>query len=164
MDPTRPDRDRPVRPVPSLLRRLLLTPLTETGVRIIDVVILPIGAVVAFFVCIPILIVTTLLGAVIGVALNGLGVPQTVSGLVGLAGFVGGLALGFVVLVRLYRRLPTRIRSWVTPKDAEPGEVASALPFGRDSAADAATLHRRIASADAALAVADAPPADRPDS
>jgi hypothetical protein len=155
----------PIRPTHRVrwLRRLLLLPLTTEGVRLIDLVIVPIGAVVAFFVCIPILIVTTLAGGVVGYLLDGLGVPYGISGLFGLAGFVGGLALAFVVLVRLYRRLPKRIRSWVIAEDEPSVAGASALPFGRDPDADDATLHSRIANADTSLAARDAATADRPD-
>ena len=91
------------------------------------------------------------------------GFRTAISGLFGLAGFVGGLALGFIVLVRLYRRLPKRIRSWVTPEDEPTVTSASAMAFGRDPGADDATLRGRIATADAGLAATDAATADRAD-
>ena len=165
MDPTSSDRDVTAGHRPSLLRRMLLTPVpfALTGARVVDLVILPVGAVVAFFVCIPILILTTIVGAAIGVALDGLGVPQGISGLFGLGGFIGGLALGFVVLLRLYRRLPAALRSWVTPTTVASDPGPTALPFRRDPDADVASLHTRIATADATLAVDEAPRADRPE-
>ena len=102
------------------VRWLLLAPLTPEGARIIDIVILPIGAVVAFLVCIPIWILTILAAAAVGSALVALGAPEGVRDFVAVAGIGGGLVLSFVALLRIYRRVPAGIRSWVTPEDEPP--------------------------------------------
>src|SRR4026207_1064208 len=117
MHPTRRDDRATRRRTTAALRGLLLPRVPTTDTRLIDIVVIPIGGVVAFFVCIPILVVTTIAGWAVGRLRGGIGIPMAIAGLFGLAGFVGGLALGFIVLLRLYRRLPAGIRSWVTPEN-----------------------------------------------
>lgn len=141
----------------SAIRRLLLLPLPPNGVRIIDIVILPVGAVVALLVCIPILIGSALAVVAVGALLSAVGAPEAIRGLAGIVLFGGALVLCFVVLLRLYRRLPVGIRSWITPADEDDDQGIPVL--GKDPEADDATFAERIAVADATLAQGDA---DRP--
>ena len=154
--------ERPKRTsVTAILRALLLTPIPTTTTRPIDMIILPVGIVVAVVVCLPILAGTLLAGAVVGLGLETLGAPGAVTAVPGLVGLIGGLALGFIVLLRIYRRLPRRMRSWVIPEDEDPVGVAGVLPLGRDPDRDDGTLRDRVAAADATLAADDPPTAHR---
>lgn len=157
MDPTPRSTPPARRRTSGAIRRLLLLPLTPDGVRIVDIVVLPVGAVVALFVCIPILIGAALAVVALGALLSAIGAPDAIRGLAGIVLFGGALVLCFVVLLRLYRRLPVGIRSWVTPADEDDDRGSPAL--GKDPDADDATIAERIAVADATLAQGDA---DRP--
>jgi hypothetical protein len=156
------DHPRAPKGMKAAVRGLLLVPLTPEGARIIDIVILPIGAIVAFVVCIPIWVLSILAAAVVGSALVALGAPEEVRDTLGAVGIVGGLVLSFVALVRIYRRVPAGIRSWVTP-DEERRPRASAIENDLHAARNApnepeeldaitATLEERLTAADAALA------------
>ena len=147
----------------SAIRGLLLVPLTPEGARIIDIVILPIGAFVAFVVCIPIWVLSILAAAVVGSGLVAVGAPEEVRDVIGIVGIGGGIVLSFVALVRIYRRVPAGIRSWVTPDDERRGLPASTVEKDLHSARNApdepepldaitAPLEERLTAADAALA------------
>ena len=132
------------------IRRLLLVPISPEGARIVDILILPIGAVVAFFVCIPLWILTIAAGAIAGSTLVALGAPDWVGAICSFVGIGGGLALSFVVLLQIYRRVPAGIRSWVTPDDAVADGRTMDDPEASD--ADSPSLEDRIGAADARLA------------
>ena len=137
------------------IRQLLLVPISPEGARIIDIVVLPIGAVVAFFVCIPLWILTIAAGAIVGSTLVALGAPDVIGTICSILGIGGGLALSFVVLLRIYRRLPAGMRGWVTPDDEGEGPRVSVPDRGFHAGAETAvapTLDDRIAAADASLA------------
>ena len=122
--------------------------------------VLFLGIPVAIVVCIPILAVTIVAGAAVGPLLTVLGAPETILALPGLLGFFGGLALCFLALLRIYRRLPASIRAWVASEDED--KDARAPILGRDPIAEAATLDDRLAATDArfaALASDDRPEA-----
>ncbi len=145
------------------VRALLLVPLTPEGARIIDIVILPIGAFLAFVVCIPIWVLSILAAAVVGSGLVALGAPEAIRDFLGIVGIVGGLVLSFVALVRIYRRVPAGIRSWVTPDEERPAPRVSHRRRTSTAARNApndpeqldaitAPLEERLTAADAALA------------
>jgi hypothetical protein len=132
------------------IRWLLLLRLPPSGVRIVDVVVLFLGIPVAIVVCIPILAVTAIASIPIGSLLSALNAPAVVGAVFALVWFGGGLALCFVALLRIYRRLPAAMRAWVTPEDTD--EEPPAQPFDRDPDANAGTLTDRIAEVDATFA------------
>ena len=151
--PQAPRPDPPARSrIKAAVRALLLVPLSPEGARIIDIVILPIGAFVAFFVCIPIWILTILAGAAVGSVLAALGAPEGIRSVFTFLGIGGGIVLSFVALLRIYRRLPAGIRGWVTPDDDDTPDVEST----RDPAADPFTVNQRVARLDASLTPSDA--------
>ena len=136
------------------IQQVLQAPVPGTDLRLIDMVVLPIGMVVAMVVCLPILLGCTALGAAVALALEAIGAPSAVAAVPGLLGFGVGLVLSFVVLLRLYRRLPASIRALVTPDDDEDrGTSLDGPPASSGSGPDTGrSLEERIAIADAALA------------
>ena len=159
-----PPEDHPRTPkgMKSAIRGLLLVPLTPEGARIIDIVILPIGAFVAFVVCIPIWVLSILATAAVGSGLVALGAPEGMRDFLGIVGIGGGLQLSFIALVRIYRRVPAGIRSWVTADEERQEARASAIETDPHAARNApdnpeeidaitGTLEERLTAADAAL-------------
>ena len=139
-------------PARRAIRRVLAFPVNLDGATVGGTLALFIAMPVALVICLPILFAVAIVGVAAGALLSALGVPQSVSGLLGLAGFVGGLVLSFVVLVRLYRRLPGWIKGWLASVDEE---VASPPPAPRrDPRADPGTVDARLAAADATHAPA----------
>lgn len=98
-----------------LLRRILQIPVTLDGLRLVDVIAIPAAIVVALVVLLPTLIVSILLGLGPGLVLKALGAPDSIVSIPILGGIGLGLVLGFVVLLRLYRRVPAAIRLWFEP-------------------------------------------------
>jgi hypothetical protein len=152
----RPPRRQP----PGVVRRLLSVPITPEGTRIIDILAIFVGIPLAIVVCIPILIVTFVAAAGVGLLLGELGASDQVRGLVGILGLVGGLALCFLALLAIYRRLPAAMRGWIDSEvEEEPKEPTDPI-LDRVLTADPATFADRLASADAALAPDSAPSSD----
>ena len=151
MDPMRNDDRAPRRPgLASRIRRLLLVPLPPDGIRPVDMIALPIGVIVAFFVCIPIWIVTMLIAAVVASNLERLGLGDDLGRGVMIVGIVTGLALSAIVLVRIWRRVPSAIRAFVFEEEAgAPREPAWIIQ--RDPRADTDSVADRLAAADATL-------------
>jgi hypothetical protein len=133
-------------PVGSAVRSLLLLPLPPNGTRIVDMIVL------ALVVCLPILAMTLLGGAVVGLGLQAVGAPDALVAIPGLAGLGSGLVLGFLVLLRVYMRVPAAIRSWVTPDDQDGDERGGLAMPHDDPAANPSTLVARVAASDAAFA------------
>ena len=136
-------------------RSLLLFPIpTASGsIRLVDMVVLPVAVVVAMIVCIPILTVTFVVAAGLGSLLESLGVPAGLAeGVTLVVGLGSGLVLGFLVMLRISRRLPASVRTFVYEEDAATAEPAPVA--GGDPAADATSLAERLTAADAALAPA----------
>jgi hypothetical protein len=150
MEPN-PAHDPPAgrRPMMAAVRWMLTVPLPPRGTRLIDMIVIFAGIPVAMILCIPIIVVTVLTAIPGGVALARLGVPEAVSTVYGLGYFVGSLAVAFVVLVAVYRRLPSTVRGLIAPDD-ELADTTTAT-FDADVSADPSTLDRRLAAADAAL-------------
>lgn len=151
MDPD-PRHDPRARPglARTAIRRLLALPVNDQGITVSGTLALFIAMPVALVICLPILVVTTIVGVAAATLLSALGIPQSASGLLGFLGFIAGLALSFLVLVRLYRRLPTAIRAWIAREDEVEDHSAPVLDRYFDP--DVATLDDRIAAADAMLA------------
>lgn len=151
MDPMRNEDRGPRRPgLASTVRRLLLVRLPPDGIRPVDMIALPIGVIVAFFVCIPIWTVTMLVAAVVASNLERLGVGDDLGRGVMVLGIVIGLALSAIVLRRIWRRVPSAIRAFAFEEEAgAPREAASIIQ--RDPRADTDTVADRLAAADATL-------------
>jgi hypothetical protein len=150
MDP----RQRPARAGRSRFRtvadRLLRLPVPSADMRVVDLVVLPVAALIAIVVAIPILIVTTVAAYGLFSGLTAVGVPQaTASAVIPILGFGGGLVVVAVVLLRISRRLPAAIRSLVYEDDAEEPAIR---PRAGDPDADPTTFVERVAAADATLA------------
>jgi hypothetical protein len=164
----RPDdhRSRQRRPI-GVVGWILRAPITTTGVRVIDSIVLFVGVVVAVVVCIPILILTLAAAYVIAQVLSALGVPDAIGGVVIIVlGVGGGLVIGFFVLLRVSRGLPGRVRDILYEADQPEPDPVSETALGRhDPEEDRATFIDRVAAADAAIAprVAARPEDDRPD-
>jgi hypothetical protein len=109
-DMTADERPRRLGQLRRAVRWLVLLPLPPHGTRLIDLVILPIGIVVALCVCIPILIVWAIVVLLLGTVLTSLGVSPSVMGYLAIALFVVALAVCFVMLLRVLRRLPGPLR------------------------------------------------------
>jgi hypothetical protein len=151
MDPTRSD-DRPARRHPALaaLRSLLLIELPPHGTRPIDIVVLFIGIPIALVVCLPILVVTVIAALPLGFLLDEVGAPEVIRAAYGLGAFGVGLMLCFLVLRRLYRRVPPLVRRLISEPEVETEPRTPVL--GPDPDADPETFHDRVTAADAALA------------
>lgn len=135
-----------------LLLRVL--PTRAGFLRPIDLVILPVGAIVAFVVVVPILIATMASGYAVGFLLSELGAPDVVfSAVVLVIGVGGAVVLSFFVLLRISRRLPPSTRAVVFDEDEVEGHPAPRRD--RDPDADAAMLAHELQQADAALAPPD---------
>ena len=100
---------------------------------------------------IPILAVSFAISLVISTVLLSIGVPNAIAGLaILIVGFGGGLAVEFLVLVRLYRRFAPRLQKLTPRHETRPPRAR------RDPAADPATVAARLSELDARMA----PPED----
>lgn len=103
----------------------------------------------AIVIAIPVLLVTFAVVAGVGLAMRAIGLPETLTSLVMLLGFVGGLAVLFVILLRITRRLPRGVRStFLELDDQQPTPRDPTPTLEHDSAPDPTTLHERIRAAD----------------
>jgi hypothetical protein len=102
------------------VRWLVLLPLPPHGTRLMDIVILPIGIAIALLVSIPILVIWAIFVLLLGTVLTPLGVSPSVMGYLAIALFVVALAVCFVVLLRVFRRLPGSLRRLVVGAEDPP--------------------------------------------
>jgi len=108
-------------------RRLLLWRLPSSDLRIVDTFYILAGFVVAVVVCLPILVVTTIGAYLVTLVLAAIGVNATVQGaLILVLGFGGGLVLGFLVLVRISRRVPGSVRALVNDESGSESDGVAA--------------------------------------
>ncbi len=119
----------------------------------------PLAFAVTCVVAFPIVIVTMLVGAGLAVLIWQLGAPDPLAVAVELVvGIGGGVALSFVVIVRIYRRLSPETRAVVF--DEDDGEADPVPSIERDPDADPTTLADRLAAVDTALAPGSSGPDD----
>jgi hypothetical protein len=146
--PPAPERDPADREEPGVIERVVRTEIPIVAMRPADVVAIPLAVVVAIVVCFPILVVTMVGVAVVTEPLVAVGLPPAVQGILFLVvGLGGGLAIGFVVLLRILRRLPRRVCRIAFELD-EPPSAQSSPPQVRAapiSPADLAALDARLA-------------------
>jgi hypothetical protein len=131
------EREPADRPTPGGLERLVRTANLLADVRV------ALAIVVAVLVCFPILVLTTLGASVLSQVLAAIGLPPAAQGiLILVVGLGGGLGIGFVVLLRILRRLPRRVRQIAFDPDESPPPDERPAPM---SSAELAALDARLA-------------------
>lgn len=117
--------------------RRLVSELAQVGFAVIAA---PVGCAVLGATVLAVFVVTALLEAIF----DGPGV----FGAIMPAGFLGGLVLAFLALVRLYRAMPTRVREAIEIVDEDDGSPRSSLA----STPSPPLSHEELAALDAKLA------------
>lgn len=131
------------------LRAFLVSHPADSRLRVID----SLFGLAACLICLPIFALTFTAGIVVSSILSAIGVPTLIVPFLAymVFGLGGAIALSFVVLVLIYRRLPAWIRATAVGEDRASHRPERARR--RVATPDPSTLDARVAAADRDLAL-----------